>query len=65
MDTKPKSKRGFASMTPERRSEIAAMGGKSIPSDKRYFSQNPEAAREHGRKGGFVTASRGKVGVAK
>lgn len=44
--------RGFASMTPERRSEIAAMGGRSVPDNKRGFSQNRAAAAAAGRKGG-------------
>lgn len=30
-----KAKRGFASMTPERQREIASMGGKSVPNDRR------------------------------
>ena len=47
-----KSKRGFASMDPERRREIARMGGKSVPNDKRSFSQNAALAAEAGRKGG-------------
>jgi general stress protein YciG len=29
------SKRGFASMSPEKQREIASNGGKSVPSDKR------------------------------
>lgn len=50
--TDGKSRRGFASMTPERRSEIARKGGASVPRDKRSFSQDPDLAREAGRKGG-------------
>ena len=49
---KPKSKRGFASMDPERHREIAAMGGRAVPSDRRSFSQDPQLAAEAGRKGG-------------
>lgn len=41
-------------MTPERRREIASLGGKSIPKEKRSFSQNRELAREAGRKGGLT-----------
>ena len=41
-------------ITPERRREIASLGGKSIPSAKRSFSQNRELAREAGRKGGLT-----------
>lgn len=47
-----KKRRGFASMTPERRSEIARMGGASVPHEKRSFSQDGALAREAGRKGG-------------
>ena len=46
------SKRGFASMDPERRREIAAKGGRSVPKEARGFSRNPELASEAGRKGG-------------
>ena len=46
------SKRGFASLTPERRREIAAMGGKAVPAKKRTFSRKRALAREAGRKGG-------------
>jgi uncharacterized protein len=49
---KPKSKRGFASMSPEKRREIARKGGKSVPNEKRSFSQSAELASNAGRKGG-------------
>ncbi len=49
---KPKSRRGFAAMTPERVSEIARMGGASVPPGKRSFSQNRALATSAGRKGG-------------
>lgn len=44
--------RGFASMTPERRREIASRGGKSVSPANRAFARNPELATEAGRKGG-------------
>jgi general stress protein YciG len=47
-----KSKRGFASMDPEKQREIARMGGMSVLAGKRSFSQNPSLAAEAGRKGG-------------
>ena len=50
--TKPKSKRGFASMSPERVREIAAKGGKSVPKEKRSFSRDKELAISSGKKGG-------------
>ena len=46
------SNRGFASMNAERQRQIASMGGKAVPDEKRSFSQNPELAAEAGRKGG-------------
>jgi uncharacterized protein len=44
--------RGFASMDPERRREIAAKGGRAVDPAKRSFSQNRELARSAGSKGG-------------
>lgn len=52
--TTGKSKRGFASMSPERRREIAALGGAAVPADKRSFSQQRDLASSAGRKGGSV-----------
>ena len=39
-------------MSPEKRREIARMGGKSVPAEKRSFSQNSDLAMSAGRKGG-------------
>ena len=44
--------RGFAAMTIEQRRAIASLGGRSVPAEKRSFSQNKELAAEAGRKGG-------------
>ena len=57
MDSQPTrpsgvSKRGFASMDPERQREIARKGGASVPSEKRSFSQDRSLAAQAGRKGG-------------
>lgn len=49
--TTPKP-RGFAALSPERRKEIARMGGKSIAPDKRAFSQNRVLASRAGKIGG-------------
>jgi general stress protein YciG len=46
--------RGFASLTPERRREIASKGGKSVPAEKRSYSMNRELAAAAGKKGGLV-----------
>lgn len=51
------SKRGFASMDEERQREIASKGGKSVPAEKRSFSQDRELASEAGRKGGQASGS--------
>jgi uncharacterized protein len=52
MEVKVKSKRGFASMDPEKQRAIARKGGQSVPAEKRSFSQNSELAARAGRKGG-------------
>lgn len=46
------SNRGFASMDVEKQREIARKGGRSVPNEKRSFSQNHQLASEAGRKGG-------------
>ena len=50
-----KSNRGFASMDAEKQREIARKGGRSVPNEKRSFSQNHKLASEAGRKGGQST----------
>lgn len=49
---KPKGKRGFASMGPEKHREIARKGGSSVPDEKRSFSQDHNLAVRAGKKGG-------------
>lgn len=44
--------RGFASLSPNKRREIASKGGLSVPPEKRSFSQDRELASEAGRRGG-------------
>lgn len=56
---KPKSKRGFASMDPERQREIASNGGKTSHAKGKAHKFTPEEAREAGRKGG-KTSGRGR-----
>lgn len=53
-----KSKRGFASMSPEKRSEIARMGGKAIAPEKRSFSVNRDLAKSAGAAGGRAGAGK-------
>ncbi|MCY1647177.1 general stress protein [Caulobacter sp. SL161] len=60
MDTdseRPRGRRGFAAMDPERRREIARKGGASVPSEKRSFAKDRDLAANAGRKGG--SSSRG------
>ena len=47
-----KHKRGFASMSPERRREIARLGGKAVPPEKRSFSKDRQLATCAGSIGG-------------
>jgi general stress protein YciG len=54
--TETRKPMGLAALSPERRREIASMGGKAATI--RYFRANPEAAKEAGRKGGL--AKKGK-----
>lgn len=49
-----KKLRGFAAMTPERRREIASIGGRNVPDAKRSFSTNNELAKSAGKIGGSV-----------
>jgi general stress protein YciG len=51
------SKRGFASMDAARQREIASKGGKSVPAEKRSFSQDRDLASQAGRKGGQASGS--------
>jgi general stress protein YciG len=52
MATGKKSKRGFANMSPEKLREIARIGGRSVPAEKRAFSKDRELAKAAGRAGG-------------
>jgi general stress protein YciG len=52
MAEKPKSKRGFACMSVEKRTAIARKGGSSVPPEKRTFSTHEGLAAQAGAKGG-------------
>ena len=58
---RPKSRRGFAAMSPEMRSHLARMGGKATPPEKRAFSKDHELARTAGAKGGTNTRTRNRI----
>ncbi len=51
------STRGFASMGEDRQREIASKGGRSVPAEKRSFSQDRSLASQAGRKGGQVSGT--------
>ncbi len=57
------SSRGFASMNAEKQREIARKGGRSVPNEKRSFSQNHQLASEAGRKGGHSSHGSRRAGV--
>ena len=46
-----KKPRGFATLTPEGRRELASMGGKAAPAEKRYYADKANASAA-GFKGG-------------
>lgn len=54
---RPKLRKGFARLTPERRREIAAKGGASVPAHKRSFSKDRTLAANAGSKGGTISRS--------
>ena len=60
-EAKTGSTRGFASMDRDKQREIARKGGRSVPDDKRSFSQNHKLASEAGRKGGHSSHGRKPV----
>ena len=58
-----KSKRGFASMSPEKRREIASKGGKRAHALGTAHEFTPEQARQAGRIGGAkISADRAHMG---
>lgn len=59
---KPKSRRGFASMTPEKLREVSAKGGASVPAEKRMFSVDRTLATDAGREGGKTKRSLAEEG---
>lgn len=56
-ETPKKSRRGFASMSPEKRAEIASKGGKAAHEKGTAHKFSPEEAREAGRKGAAASAA--------
>ena len=60
MTDKPKARRGFAAMSPEKRREIARKGGAAVPPEKRAFAADRSLAATAGRKGGEASTSGGR-----
>ncbi len=58
-----KTPRGFASMSPDRRREIASLGGRSVQARGRAQKWSSEEAQAAGRKGG-TKSRRGKRDVS-
>lgn len=56
----PKQRRGFAAMSPEKRSALASLGGKAARAQGTAHEWNRETAAAAGRKGGSI--SRGGQG---
>lgn len=56
----PKQKKGFALLTPERRKEIASMGGITAHLKGRAHQWTPEEASKAGMKGGFMSKGGGR-----
>lgn len=59
-----KIKKGFACISPERRKEIAAMGGKAAHIKGTAHQFSSEEAKEAGRKGGLASKRVKKAGTA-
>ena len=57
---KPKARRGFAAMSPERQLAIARKGGASVPDSKRSFAKDKALAIAAGRKGGKASNGGGR-----
>lgn len=58
-ETTPQPPHGLARHSPERRREIAALGG--VRSSGGFRSMTPEQRREAGRKGGTIAHQRGRA----
>ena len=62
MNEKPKARRGFASMSPEKQREIASKGGRAAHAKGTSHEWSSNEARDAGRKGGMVSrGGRGKL----
>lgn len=55
-ETKPKARRGFAAMSPEKRRAISSKGGEAAQATGRAHRFTREEAKAAGRKGGEAAA---------
>lgn len=55
---KPKAKRGFAAMSPEKQRELSRKGGAALRPEDRPFTRDKKLASEAGRKGAVVSNER-------
>lgn len=58
--SRPKQRRGFACMSPEKRRAIAAKGGASVPGEKRSFFKDRQLAALAGSTGGAMSRGGGR-----
>ncbi|TDR94164.1 KGG domain-containing protein [Enterovirga rhinocerotis] len=49
------SRRGFASLSPERRAALARKGGLAVRAENRAFSRDRDLAKAAGRNGGLAS----------
>jgi len=56
--TAPKKKRGFTALSPDRRREVAALGGKTAQQRGTAHRWTKEEAQQAGRKGGLTRRRR-------
>jgi hypothetical protein len=61
LDTSKKSKRGFASLSLERRREIASKGGQAAHAQGKAHKFTSEEAQAAGQRGGQISRRRSKV----
>ena len=62
MSDAPKRLRGFAAMTPEKRSAISRKGGLAVPPENRQYSRDRELASVSGRRGAATRNARRREG---
>jgi len=60
-ESQPKSRRGFAAMSPERQREIASQGGRAAHEQGVAHEWSKDEARSAGKKGGQVSGVKRKT----